>query len=72
MKQFMKQHVRHIHQYSPEETPSVPHGERRIRDAYPTPKRRGTDTKMKCDHVSQIELDLLARIDGHIARIAAR
>jgi hypothetical protein len=58
--------------YTPEEVKTLHCSDRRIRDAYPAPKRREGDVKkFKCDHVSQRELDLLALIDGHIARIAA-
>jgi hypothetical protein len=58
--------------YKPEEIQTIGTNERRIRDVWPTPKRREGDVKKyKCDHVSQRELDLLALIDAHIARIAA-
>ena len=50
--------------------------ERRIRDTQGLcPKRRAEDRteepkpKVRCEHVSQRELELLAKIDGHIARI---
>ena len=58
--------------YEPEEIKPIHCSDRRIRDTYPTPKRREGDVKkFKCDHVSQRELDLLALIDVQIARIAA-
>ena len=59
--------------YEQEQTPKIHNSERRVRDVYPTPKRRGDDVKKcKCDHVSQRELDLLALIDEHIARIGSQ
>jgi hypothetical protein len=58
--------------YEPEEIKPIHCSDRRIRDTYPTTKRREGDVKkFKCDHVSQRELDLLALIDAHITRIAA-
>jgi len=48
----------------------VPTQERRCRDRKPyDPKRRGSDEKMKHDYVSERELELLKRIDGHIFRL---
>lgn len=55
--------------YSQEETQTTQPGDRRIRDAYPTPKRRNGDVRVGCNFVSARELDLLARIDEQVERI---
>jgi hypothetical protein len=55
--------------YEQEQLQTVHRSDRRIRDVYPCAKRREGDVKVKCDFVSQRELDLLALIDGHIERI---
>jgi hypothetical protein len=53
----------------------VPPSERRVRDLFPSPKRRVTDKAevkaLRGDHISPREEELLDLIDGHIARLLA-
>lgn len=55
--------------YEPEEIRTIRPGERRIRDVYPTPKRREGDVRVGCDFVGERELTMLARFDEQVERI---